>query len=208
MGNDKQPVAIKKYANRRLYHTGTSSYVTLQDLAEMVKKGEDFVVFDAKTNEDITRSALTQIIFEQEGKDGQNLLPITFLRQLIRFYGDSMQALVPSFLEFSIDRLTNEQQSFRDQLTGAFTPKGLVGTDMFAAMEEQTRKNMKMFTQAMSMFTPLAQAGAKSAESSKSSESSKSAEPEAEPAPTPDIEAMKKQMQDMQKQLDSLAKKG
>jgi polyhydroxyalkanoate synthesis repressor PhaR len=202
MGNDKQPVAIKKYANRRLYHTGTSSYVTLQDLAEMVKKGDDFVVFDAKTNEDITRSVLTQIIFEQEGKDGQNLLPITFLRQLIRFYGDSMQALVPSFLEFSIDRLTNEQQSFRDQITGAFTPKGLVGTDMFAAMEEQTRKNMKMFTQAMSMFSPLAQAGAKS------SESSKSAEPEAEPAPTPDIEAMKKQMQDMQKQLDSLAKQG
>jgi polyhydroxyalkanoate synthesis repressor PhaR len=99
MSGDKQPVAIKKYANRRLYHTGTSSYVTLQDLAEMVKKGEDFVVFDAKTNEDITRSVLTQIIFEQEGKDGQNLLPITFLRQLIRFYGDSMQTLVPSFLE-------------------------------------------------------------------------------------------------------------
>jgi len=208
MGNDKQPVAIKKYANRRLYHTGTSSYVTLQYLAKMVKKGDDFVVFDAKTNEDITRSVLTQIIFEQEGKDGQNLLPITFLRQLIRFYGDSMQALVPSFLEFSIDRLTNEQQSFRDQLTGAFTPKGLVGTDMFVAMEEQTRKNMKMFTQAMSMFSPLAQAGAKSTDSSKSAESSKSSEPEAEPAPTPDIEAMKKQMQDMQKQLDSLVKKG
>ena len=196
MGNDKQPVAIKKYANRRLYHTGTSSYVTLQDLAEMVKKGEDFVVFDAKTNEDITRSVLTQIIFEQEGKDGQNLLPITFLRQLIRFYGDSMQALVPSFLEFSIDRLTNEQQSFRDQMAGAFTPKGLIGADMFAAMEEQTRKNMKMFNQAMSMFSPLAQASAKVPE------------PQADPAAAPDIEAMKKQMQDMQKQLDSLAKKG
>src|SRR6478735_1675060 len=97
----KQPTVIKKYANRRLYHTGTSTYVTLDDLASMVKGGEDFVVFDAKSGDEITRSVLTQIIFEQEGKGGQNLLPITFLRQLIRFYGDSMQSLVPSYLEHS-----------------------------------------------------------------------------------------------------------
>src|SRR5919206_1897081 len=91
MAKSGEPVTIKKYANRRLYNTGTSTYVTLEDLASMVKGGEDFVVFDAKTGEDITRSVLTQIIFEQENK-GQNLLPITFLRQLIRFYGDSIQA--------------------------------------------------------------------------------------------------------------------
>ena len=102
MTAEKKPTVIKKYANRRLYHTGTSTYVTLDDLAGMVKGGEDFVVFDAKTGEEITRSVLAQIIFEQEGKSGQNLLPITFLRQLIRYYGDSMQALVPSYLEFSL----------------------------------------------------------------------------------------------------------
>jgi polyhydroxyalkanoate synthesis repressor PhaR len=110
MTTEKKPTIIKKYANRRLYDTGTSTYVTLEDLAAMVKKGEDFVVCDAKSGEDITRPVLTQIIFEQEGKDGQSLLPIAFLRQLIRFYGDSMQMLVPSYLEFTIDKLTKEQQ--------------------------------------------------------------------------------------------------
>ena len=103
------PITIKKYANRRLYNTASSAYVTLADLAKMVKAGEDFIVYDAKTNEDITRSVLTQIIFEQEGIEGQSLLPTTFLRQLIRFYGDSMQAILPSYLEFSIDRFSGEQ---------------------------------------------------------------------------------------------------
>ena len=116
-----EPVKIKKYANRRLYNTGTSTYVTLEDLATMVKSGEDFAVEDAKTGEDITRSVLTQIIFEQENKEGaQNLLPINFLRQLIRFYGDSMQMLVPRYLETSINSLTREQQKFRDQMSQAF----------------------------------------------------------------------------------------
>src|SRR5690606_33879397 len=110
MAKSEEPITIKKYANRRLYNTGTSTYVTLEDLATMVKNGEDFVVYDAKTNEDITRSVLTQIIFEQENKEGQNLLPINFLRQLIRFYGDSMQMLVPRYLEVSLDSLTKEQE--------------------------------------------------------------------------------------------------
>src|SRR3954467_15890431 len=109
MATDTQPTVIKKYANRRLYHTGTSTYVTLEDLATMVRQGEDFVVFDAKSGDDLTRSVLTQIIFEQENKEGQNLLPVTFLRQLIRFYGDSLQALVPSYLEFSMNNLPQEQ---------------------------------------------------------------------------------------------------
>src|SRR3978361_1755974 len=116
MAKSDQPTTIKKYANRRLYNTGTSTYVTLEDLATMVKAGSNFVVYDAKTGEDITRSVRAQIIFEQENKEGQSLLPITFLRQLIRFYGDSMQMMVPRYLEVSIDSLTQQQSKFRDQV--------------------------------------------------------------------------------------------
>ena len=119
MAKSETPTTIKKYANRRLYNTGTSTYVTLEDLAAMVKEGEDFLVYDAKTGEDITRSVLAQIIFEQENKAGQNLLPTTFLRQLIRFYGDSMQMVVPKYLEQSIATLTQEQEKFRKQIAGA-----------------------------------------------------------------------------------------
>src|SRR5499433_2005272 len=137
MAKSAGPVTIKKYANRRLYNTGTSTYVTLEDLATMVKNGEDFAVFDAKTGEDITRSVLTQIIFEQENKEGgQNLLPINFLRQLIRFYGDSMQMLVPRYLEVSLESLTREQEKFRQQMAQAF------GGTPFGALEEQVRRNM------------------------------------------------------------------
>ncbi len=145
-----EPVTIKKYANRRLYNTGTSTYVTLEDLAAMVKTGEDFVVYDAKTGEDITRSVLTQIIFEQENKEGQNLLPIAFLRQLIRFYGDSMQMLVPRYLEVSIESLTREQEKFRQQMAQAF------GVGAFTSLEEQVRRNMEMFERAFTMFAPFA----------------------------------------------------
>ncbi len=161
MANEKKPTTIKKYANRRLYDTGTSTYVTLEDLATMVKRGEDFLVCDAKSGEDITRPVLTQIIFEQEGKDGQSLLPVSFLRQLIRFYGDSMQMLVPSYLEFSIDKLTRDQQKFRDQFTSALgaTPFGQPTRAAFEAMEEQARKNMVVFRQALSMFNPFGGAG-------------------------------------------------
>ena len=151
--SSSEPVTIKKYANRRLYNTGTSSYVTLEDLAKMVKAGEDFVVFDAKTGEDITRSVLAQIIFEQENKEGQNLLPINFLRQLIRFYGDSMQMLVPRYLEASIESLTREQEKFRQQIAQAF------GTGAFGSLgplEDQVRRNMEMFQRAFTMFTPFA----------------------------------------------------
>src|SRR3954453_12811952 len=119
--SDTPPTVIKKYANRRLYHTGTSTYVTLEDLGEMLRAGEDFVVYDAKSGEDITRSVLTQIIFEQENK-GQNLLPVAFLRQLIRFYGDSLQALIPSYLEFSMENLSRHQQKLREQMAKTFGP--------------------------------------------------------------------------------------
>src|SRR5437763_907792 len=139
MSKTEGPVTIKKYANRRLYNTGTSTYVTLEDLASMVKNGEDFLVYDAKTGDDITRSVLAQIIFEQENKAGQNLLPATFLRQLIRFYGDSMQMLVPRFLEQSLQTLTQDQDKFRKQLTNTFS-----GTP-FAPLEEHVRRNMELF---------------------------------------------------------------
>ncbi|MEJ0095487.1 MAG: polyhydroxyalkanoate synthesis repressor PhaR [Methylocella sp.] len=194
MANEKTPITIKKYANRRLYNTGTSAYVTLEDLAGMVKKGEDFVVFDAKSGDDITRSVLTQIIFEQEGKGGQSLLPIAFLRQLIRFYGDSMQMLVPSYLEFSIDKLTSEQGKFRDKVAGGFGGQA-VGPG-FGSLEEQARKNMALFNQALSMFNPFVPPLAPPA-------------PEASPEPTAksDIEEMKRQLEELQKRIDGIASK-
>lgn len=145
-----EPITIKKYANRRLYNTATSSYVTLDHLAEMVKHGQEFNVYDAKTGEDITRSVLTQIIFEEEGKGGQQLLPIQFLRQLIRFYGDSMQALVPGYLNLSMDSFSKNHERMREQLTSAFGGKG-----MLKEFEGIARQNMQMFERAMRMFTPF-----------------------------------------------------
>ncbi|MFV0279739.1 MAG: polyhydroxyalkanoate synthesis repressor PhaR [Rhodoblastus sp.] len=197
MSNEKKPTAIKKYANRRLYNTGTSAYVTLEDLAEMVKKGEDFEVFDAKTTEDITRSVLTQIIFEQEGKVGQAMLPVAFLRQLIRFYGDSMQALVPSYLEFTLDRLANEQQKFRDQFTNALGggPLAEPTRQMFQSMDEQARKNMAIFRQALTMFNPFAP-GAQNVANDAS---------RAIVGDNKELDELRKQVGDLQKRIDGLS---
>jgi polyhydroxyalkanoate synthesis repressor PhaR len=193
MAKSDQPTTIKKYANRRLYNTGTSTYVTLEDLAAMVKEGEDFLVYDAKTGDDITRSVLAQIIFEQENKAGQNLLPTTFLRQLIRFYGDSMQMVVPRYLEQSIDTLTREQEKFRKQLTTTFsmTP--------FAPLEEHVRRNMEMFERTFSMFKPFAapRSGSAAAEPDKTSE----------PAPEEaNIDDLRRQMKEMQERLERMSK--
>ena len=147
---DTDRVIIKKYANRRLYNTASSSYVTLDHLAEMVRQGTDFVVYDAKTNEDITRSVLAQIIFDEESR-GQNLLPIQFLRQLIRFYGDSMQSLLPTYLEMSLDAFTRQQEQFRGQFAQAFG--AAPGASFF---DEQVRQNLALFDRAMKMFSPFA----------------------------------------------------
>jgi polyhydroxyalkanoate synthesis repressor PhaR len=196
MTTKKSPIAIKKYANRRLYHTGTSTYVTLDDLAGMVKRGEEFVVSDAKSGEDITRSVLGQIIFEQEGKSGQNLLPVTFLRQLISFYGDSMQSLVPTYLEHSIKMLTDNQQKFREQFASAFPGFGM--------SQEQVHKNMEMFRNSLSLFNafvpvpPASDAAAPHAETG-SSEAGKPA-PEGE-----DIDALKRELNDLQRRLEKLS---
>jgi polyhydroxyalkanoate synthesis repressor PhaR len=185
-----EPVVIKKYANRRLYNTGTSTYVTLEDLAGMVKAGEDFIVYDAKTGEEITRSVLAQIIFEQENKEGQNLLPIAFLRQLIRFYGDSMQMLVPRYLEVSIDSLTREQEKFRHQVSNAFggSPLGTLGP-----LEDHVRRNMEMFERAFAMFAPFARRGEKPTEADT-------------PRSGNDMDDMRRQLDEMQKRLDRMTK--
>ena len=187
-------VVIKKYANRRLYNTASSSYVTLEHLSEMVKKGVDFVVYDAKTNEDITRTVLTQIIFEEESQ-GQSLLPIQFLRQLISFYGNSMQSFLPSYLELSLASFTQQQERLRQQLSSFGQAGGM------AAYEEQIRQNLQLFDRAMKMFSPFAYVPGQRAE---------------EPAPAPatkgdaggdeSLTLLRKQMAEMQAQLDKLAK--
>lgn len=191
MAKSQEPVTIKKYANRRLYNTGTSTYVTLEDLANMVKDGEDFVVYDAKNGEDITHSVLTQIIFEQENK-GTNLLPITFLRQIIRFYGDSMQMLVPRYLEASIDSFTKDQEKYRDHVAKTLTGGG------FAGLDDHVRRNMEMFERAFHMFLPFPK-----------DEEQEEAPPLAAEAPAPakepgELDALKRQMAEMQAKLEQL----
>lgn len=216
------PVTIKKYANRRLYNTGTSTYVTLEDLASMVKAGEDFLVYDAKSGDDITRSVLTQIIFEQENKDGQNLLPVSFLRQLIRFYGDSMQLLVPRYLELSIDTLSKEQDRLRQQLSTAVGVNPLV-----APFEQHIRRNMDLFEKAFTMFTPFARredgeatadeatgeakvsGDAKLSGGARVSGGARTAgEPVAAAAPAAgELDELKNQLSAMQKKIESLSRK-
>ena len=150
---DANPVVVKKYANRRLYNTETSSYITLETLAEMVRGGRDFVVYDAKTGEDITRSVLTQIIVEEESKGGGSMLPIPFLRQLIGFYGDSMQGLVPGFLEQAMGSFAHQQKQMRatlQQTVGTYLPPGL---------EEVGRQNIAMMERAMGLFAPFYRPG-------------------------------------------------
>lgn len=146
----REAVVIKKYANRRLYNTETSTYVTLEDLAKMVRGDRDFVVYDAKNGDDLTHAVLTQIIVEQESREGgQALLPIPFLRQLIRFYDDSIARMVPSYLQFSLENLVKEQSKFREQFASAFTNPSAA----FDFYQQQAKQNMAMFEQAVSMWS-------------------------------------------------------
>ena len=199
----KEPVVVKKYANRRLYNTETSTYVTLDDLAAMVKSERDFVVFDAKTGDDLTHSVLTQIIVDQEGRMGtQTLLPIPFLRQLIRFYGDSIQRFVPSYLQVSLESLVKEQDRFRKQFAGAFTPAGA-----FEAYQEQARKNLAMFEQAMAMFSPFGSvkvAGAKPGEEAKKADPAKPGDKSAA-GQAGEIAELKAQLATIQTKLEKLS---
>lgn len=185
-----ETVVIKKYANRRLYNTSTSAYVTLEDLARMVREGTEFVVYDAKTNEDLTRQILTQIIFEEESR-GEALLPVQFLRQLIGFYGGQMQGVLPSYLEMSLDNFTRQQEQIRGQFSKAFGATPGVGI-----MDEAVKRNMALFTEAMKMWPGFSALGAA---------------PRAAPEPTPAAAAdplgeMRRQMDEMRAQLDKLSK--
>ncbi len=187
-------VTIKKYANRRLYNTATSSYVTLDHLSEMVREGVDFVVQDAKTGDDITRSVLTQIIFEQESR-GQNLLPVQFLRRLIRFYGDSMQGFLPPYLEMSMESFAKSQDQMRESLSRTFG-----GRTPMAAFEEQAQRNMELFQKAMSMWTPFAGGAMPGMPAARTPEDDDTTKDE-------QLTELRKQMEAMQKQLDLMARK-
>ena len=184
------PVVIKKYANRRLYNTAESTYVTLDHLADMVRREVDFVVYDARSNDDITRQVLTQIIFEEETR-GRNILPVQFLRQLIQLYGGRMQAMAPSYLEASLDAFVRGGDAIREQWTTALAA-GYPGKPPAAGLfEEQIRTNLALFDKAMTMFTPFTVA----------------AEP---PPPAPPADAvadLTRRMEEMQRQLAELAKR-
>lgn len=142
------PVVVKKYANRRLYNTETSSYITLDNLADMIRAGRDFVVYDAKSGDDITRGVLTQIIVEEESK-GTSMLPTPFLRQLIGFYGDSLQGVVPRYLETAMSSFARQQQHLRQAVQQTLSPF------MPAGVEEMSRQNLAMIERAMSLFNPF-----------------------------------------------------
>jgi polyhydroxyalkanoate synthesis repressor PhaR len=186
------PVVIKKYANRRLYNTATSSYVTLDDLSHMVKERSDFVVYDAKTGEDITRSVLTQIIVEEEGKGGQNMLPISFLRQLIGLYGDSMQWLVPRYLDHAMSSFARNQDQMRKSLQDAFG-----GLFPFGSLEQMGKQNLALFEQTMKMFSPFPVPTDKPGEKAK----------EGEPGNNASLGELKDRINELQNQIDAYAKK-
>jgi len=187
-------VVIKKYANRRLYDTESSTYVTLEDLAQMVRDDRDFVVFDAKSGDDLTHAVLTQIIVEQESREGgQTLLPIPFLRQLIRFYGDSMGNLVPSYLQFSLETLTQNQETYRSKLGEPWRAGGL------ETYQEHARNNMKIFEQAMAIWTPFKPASSAAQSSEKSDDSAKT-----DQSPN-EIDALKAELAAMQHRIEKLS---
>ncbi len=182
-------VVIKKYANRRLYNTAKSSYVTLDDLALMVREGQDFVVKDAKSGDDITRSVLAQIIFEEESK-GQNLLPVKFLRQLIGLYGDSLEGLVPGYLEASMESFAKNQENMREQISS------MMGQNpVMANMENLARGNMEWMENAVKMFSPFTPPPT-------------TAKPEPESGSSDELDALKQQLAAMQEQISKLADKG
>ena len=207
----KEPVKIKKYANRRLYTTASSSYVTLEHLCQMVKQNIDFVVHDAKTGEDITRSVLTQIIVEEEGKGGQNMLPVAFLRQLISFYGDNLQALVPRYLESSMAAFARNQEQMRTAMQQAFGgifpfASTLGGTPLgspLGSIEEIGKQNMALMQNALKMWSPFGfEGGGASAPASPAAP-----EPGANVKGDESLDELRRQLEEMQARLTTLTKK-
>ncbi len=196
-----EKIVIKKYANRRLYNTAKSSYVTLDDLSKMVRAGQDFAVYDAKTGDDITRSVLTQIIFEEEAK-GQSMLPTKFLRQIISLYGDTLQGVVPSYLEASMETFAQNQERMRQSFGG---------NPAVANFETMARSNMEWFEQAMRMFSPFgAGAGTGAGAGGKSSEAPAEPEPAQDEEPAADLSQdlgqLQRQLGEMQAQLERLTR--
>ncbi len=192
-------IIIKKYANRRLYDTSSSSYVTLEHLSTLVREGKDFVVQDAKTGEDLTRSVLAQIIFEQENKGG-NALPLNFLRQVIRFYGDSVSSALPTYLDMAMNNFTKNQERWRDMMSG-----GPAGANPMGLFEEQARRNFEMFERSMNLFTAGTPARARAdAEDEAAPAKARRADKDEE---TDTIDALQRQMAEMQAQLSKLSKK-
>ena len=187
---EKPPVVVKKYANRRLYNTESSCYITLDNLADMVRLGRDFVVYDAKSGEDITRGVLTQIIVEEEGK-GRALLPTAFLRQLIGFYGDQMQSLVPRFLEQAMSALTQQQEQMR-----ATMQKTMGNLFPFGNIEEVGRQNMAIMERAFSMFTPFYRGG-------ESGDAGPSAHGPTGPGQAPEIARLRAEVESLRRQLEA-----
>lgn len=200
-GPKPAPVVIKKYANRRLYNTATSAYVTLDHLSQMVKDKTDFVVYDAKSGEDITRPVLTQIIFEEESKGGQTLLPIPFLRQLISFYGDSLQGVVPQYLEMSMTQFARNQEQMRRYMQNAF------GFNPFQQFESMGKQNMAMFEQAMRMFNPFAAGQQTPGAHANGAEPPKAETPAAAAGSPEAIDDLKRKLDELQSQLSELSKK-
>ena len=207
-GPKAAPVVIKKYANRRLYNTATSAYVTLDHLSQMVKDKTDFVVYDAKSGDEITRSVLTQIIFEEESKSGQTLLPIPFLRQLISFYGDSLQGVVPQYLEMSMTQFARNQDQMRRYMQNAF------GFNPFQQFESMGKQNMAMFENAMRMFNPFGTgpggpSGGQSSPPMATAANGHEPDKAETPAPSGDaaIDDLKRKLDELQNQLAELGKK-
>ena len=201
-GPKPAPVVIKKYANRRLYNTATSAYVTLDHLSTMVKEKTDFVVYDAKTGDDITRSVLTQIIFEEESKGGQTLLPIPFLRQLISFYGDSLQGVVPQYLEMSMTQFARNQEQMRRYLQNAF------GFNPFQQFESMGKQNMAMFERAMRVFNPFQKDQGGPGAPAAANGQEPPAQVDASGAPNEAaIDDLKRKLDELQNQLAELSKK-
>jgi len=199
-GGGGKPVVVKKYANRRLYNTASSSYVTLDDLAQMIKEGGDFVVYDAKTGEDLTRSVLTQIIFEQEQKGGQNLLPISFLRQLISFYGDSMQFLVPRYLEQTMVSFARNQEQMRNSL------RATLGIFPFGQFEEMGKQNIAMFERALKMLSPTPYGARDDKPAAPEANPAQGAAPAPAEAEDPRLKRLETQIEALQRQLDRLGR--
>ena len=194
--NPREPIVIKKYANRRLYNTATSNYVTLDHLCQMVKDGTDFVVRDAKTGEDITRSVLAQIIFEEENK-GQILLPLPFLRKLISYYGHNLEALVPKYLEASLELFQRNQDRMQRQFAEAFDQP-------LKQFEELGRQNLAMFERAMAVFNPFTGSPGNDRKEPRADGERKES-PKAPPREG-DLDALKRQLDEMRERLDAMSK--